>query len=698
MKIKSLTTRPTPIALLVMTVLAAPPLRAAELELDPVVVTGSRSEHKSFDLPAAIDVVDANRIDAAQAKVNLSEALSAIPGITVSNRQNYAQDLQISSRGFGARSAFGVRGIKLITDGIPASTPDGQGQASTFNLDTAERIEVLRGPGSVLYGNNAGGVVQLFSRNPGKDAAVSANVSAGSYGSVKVDSSAEGHVGDVGYLFDASDFTTDGYRDHSAADRRQSYGKLLVPIGGDSLLTLIGSSMTQKDTQDPQGLNWTAATGSPRSVSQTTLDFNVRKSIEHQQAGATFERSIGTSTLYLSAYAGNRQVTQYQSIPKATQAPTTQAGGVIDYDRDFTGLALRWTQRDDLAGGLLTTTAGLDIDRASDDRKGYENFIGNTLGVKGALRRSETDAVTSTDPYLQTEWKRGTWQFSGGVRHSKVNFKVSDNFLSNGNDSGTVSYSKTTPTAAVLYQLNERTNVYASAGRGFEAPTFNELFYSGPGGTFSFNLQPATSRHLETGVKALIGDRTRINAALYRIDTDNEIVVNSNTGGRSAYKNAGRTLRTGIEVSLDTAWDGGYTGKLALNSLSATYEEDFVSNGTTVTAGKKLPGVADSSIFAELAWKGSNGLSAGLELFAQGRVYAEDTNKLGYAPGYAIANFRIGSEQKSGPWSLREYFRINNLFDRQYIGSVIVGDSNKNYYEPSPGQNWLIGASVRYSY
>lgn len=701
--LKLLATHPSRLAMLVLGALSNP-LLAAEIELDPVVVTGSRSEHRSFDLSAAIDVVGSDRIDAGQAKVNLSEALAAVPGITVLNRQNYAQDLQISSRGFGARSAFGVRGIKLITDGIPASTPDGQGQAATFNLDTADRIEVLRGPGSVLYGNNAGGVVQLFSRNPGKNDAVSANMSAGSFGSVKVDSNVEGHAGNVGYLLDASDFTTDGYRIHSAANRRQSYGKLLIPIGDDNLLTIVGGTLTQKNTQDPQGLDWNTATTSPRRVTANTLAYNVRKSIEHQQAGATFERTMGSGTLVLSAYAGNRQVTQYQSILKATQqASTKQAGGIVDFDREFTGAALRWTQKNDLAGGVLTTTAGLDFDRSSDSRKGYENFIGTTLGVMGALRRDETDTVTSTDPYLQTEWQGGNWQFSGGLRHSRVNFDVKDHFLSNGNDGGSVSYSQTTPSAAVLHRLSDRVNVYASAGRGFEAPTFNELFYSGAGGTFSFNLQAATSRHLETGVKALIGDRTRLNVALFQIDTDNEIVVASASGGRASYKNAGRTLRTGAELSLDTAWSGGYTGKLALTTLTATYEDSFVSatsTGTpfTVSAGKKLPGIPNISLFSELAWKGVSGLSAGAELVGQGRIYTEDTNQQGAAPGYAILNLRLGMEQKSGPWLLKEFLRINNLFDRRYIGSVIVGDSNRNYYEPAPGQNWLIGASIRYSY
>jgi len=685
------------LALLILSTLSGP-LLAAELQLDPVVVTGSRSEHKSFDLPAAIDVIDSERIDAGQAKINVSEALSAIPGITALNRQNYAQDLQISSRGFGARSAFGVRGIKLIADGIPASTPDGQGQAATFNLDTAERIEVLRGPSSVLYGNNAGGVVQLFSRTPNRIPALNGGIGAGSYGSLKVDAGAEGWAGGVGYLLDTSRFTTDGYRDHSAATRDQSYAKLLVPVTEDSMITLVGNTMKQDNTQDPLGLDWSTANNAPRSVTANALLYNTRKSIDHKQGGATFEKALESGTFVLSAYSGTRHVIQYQSIPFSAQSNPKHSGGVIDFDRDFFGLGGRFTHKREFSGGVLTTTAGLDMDRSSDDRKGYENFIGSTLGVKGALRRNETDEVTSVDPYLQAEWKTGPWQLSGGMRHTRVNFRVKDSFLGNGDDSGTVSYSKTTPMAALLYQINPQVNLYASVARGFEAPTFNELFYSGPGGTFSFTLQPATSRHIETGIKALIGNSTRINAALFRINTDNEIVVDSTTGGRSSYKNAGRTQRSGLEFSLDTSWTGGLSGKVALTVLNATYEEAFLSNGTQVASGKKLPGIPDSSLFAELAWKSTQGFSAGLEAVGQGRIYVEDTNTRAAAPGYALVNLRVGLEQKSGPWHVKEFLRVNNLFNRQYIGSVIVGDSNNRYYEPAPGQNWLLGASLRYSY
>lgn len=690
--------RPSRMAAIVAAAFPCFAIAEAALTLDSIVVTGSRVEHSSFDLPAAIDVVGADRIGADQARVNASEALAAVPGINVQNRQNYAQDLQISSRGFGARSAFGVRGIRLISDGIPASMPDGQGQAATFNLDRAERIEVLRGPMTAVYGNQAGGVIQMFTADGKGAPTVEGNFSAGSYGTWKADLSAQGEVGGVGYVIDASRFATEGYRDHSSAERDQTMAKLTFRPSQDGKLTLIASTFRQ-DAQDPQGLTWAAYQTNPRGVAQPVLDFNTRKSIDHQQGGVTYEHRFGEHAVQLSAYAGQRSTIQYQSIPAGPQGNPRHSGGVIDFDRDFSGLSGRWIGRYDLAGGKLTTTVGIDFEQSEDDRRGYENFVGATLGIKGALRRQENDRVFSFDQYAQAEWQGGRWTISGGVRHSRVSFKVDDAYLGNGDDSGSVTYEKTTPTVAVLYRLADTVNVYASAARGFEAPTFNEMFYSSGGGAFNFGLKPSSSTHYEAGVKAYVGRDSRLDVALFQIKTDNEMVVLSASGGRTAYQNAGPTTRRGLELALDSRWVGNLASRVAYTYLDAKYDEAFTSNGNPVSAGSKLPGVAENNLFAELVWKHpGSGFHAGVEGIARSKVYVEDTNTRQAAPGYAIANLRFGIDRQYGALKLGTFLRLNNLFDRQYVGSVIVGDNNLRFYEAAPGFNWLAGVSARYAF
>ncbi|WP_229261770.1 TonB-dependent receptor family protein [Duganella margarita] len=679
-------------------------LAAAAVETPVVVVSATRTEHASFDVPASIDAL---KVDDSNLGVNASEALAAVPGLVVQNRQNYAQDLQISSRGFGARSAFGVRGVHLITDGIPASMPDGQGQAATFNLDMAERIEVLRGPYSAIYGNHAGGVIQLFTREGDGAPSVELNVAGGSYGTHKTDVTAQGKQGGIGYVLDASRFDTDGYRAHSAATRDQAYARLtLTPIEG-AKLNIIANALRQDDTQDALGVTWAAYQRDPRageidstdtqSPKRTLADrYNTRKSINHKQIGATWEQRLsGDDRLRVTAYGGNREVVQYQAFSKAFQAPASHSGGVVDFERDFSGADINWSHVNALAGGKLTTTAGVEYGRSNDARQGYENFVGATFGVKGALRRDEDDKVSNLDPYLQTEWDAGAWQLSAGLRHSRVKISVDDHFLSNGNDSGSLSYSHTTPVLGVLYRVAPLLNVYASAARGFETPTLNELFYSGAGGGFNFRLQPAYSTHVETGVKARLDERTRINAALFQVKTSDELVVDSASGGRTSYRNGGKTLRQGVELSLDSSWGYGLSTRLALTTLRAVYDEGYGN----VLKGSRLPGVPNANLYGELAWKESAGrFGAALEAVAVGKIYVEDSNVDQPASGYGVLNARVNLGQQWGGWRFKQFARLNNLLDKNYVGSVIVGDTNKRYYEAAPQRNWLVGASALYQF
>lgn len=671
-----------------------------------VVVSGSRIERNSFDLPAAIDVVNAERIRDTQMRVNASESLSAVPGLVVQNRQNYAQDLQISSRGFGARSAFGVRGVRLIADGIPASMPDGQGQAATFNLDMAERIEVLRGPFSAIYGNHSGGVVQLFTRDGTGRPSVEATVSGGSDGARKVDINAQGESGAIGYVVDASRFETDGYRDHSAARRDQAFAKLTTRPTGTSRLVVTASTLTQDDTQDPLGATWATYQRDPRAgeidASDTAVPkrtfaerYNTRKSIEHHQMGVSFEQRFGDDRLRLMAYGGNRQVIQYQSFSRGFQASPSHSGGVVDFDRDFYGADINWTAERQLGSGKVSATIGIDYGRSTDDRQGFENFVGPQFGVRGALRRDETNVLSSADPYVQAEWQGGPWVLTAGLRHTSLKVEVDDHFAANGDDSGGVDYSNTTPVLGLLYKISPVLNVYASAARGFEAPTLNELFYSSGGTGFNFNLSPAKSKHIEAGVKALVGSGTKINAALFEVRTDDELVVDSSGGGRTSYRNASETLRRGAEVSVDTNFGAGFSGRLALTALRATYESPFGA----VVSGSRLPGVPGANGFAELAWNDKAGrFGAALETIASSKVYAEDTNTETPAPGYAIVNARTQARQTIGGWQLKQFVRVNNLFDRTYVGSLIVGDASKRYYEAAPGRNWMAGFSAQYTF
>lgn len=681
--------------------LAASPLRLAVLaalaghavadepglQLSPVTVTGSRVEARSFELPYSVDVVDSRRIGEGQLKVNASEALAGVPGIVALNRQNYAQDLQISSRGYGARAGFGVRGVKLIADGIPASIPDGQGQAATFNLDVAERIEVLRGPFSSIYGNHAGGVIQLFSRDGSGAPRVSASAGGGSWGTSKVGLGAEGSSGGIGYVLDSSRFETDGYREHSAANRDQSFAKLSWTPDADSRLQVVANALRQDNVQDPLGLTWsTYSQRGPRAVESGALTGNTRKTVDHLQGGATYSRRFGDQQVEVRAYSGSRRNTQYQ----------TTALGVVEFDRQFQGAGARWSLNRPAGSGEITLIAGLDYDYSKDDRQGYTNVSGN----KGSLTRNEFDTVRSTSEYLQAMWKSGGWLFSAGAAHTAVKFKLDDRFTGDGDGSARLDFSGTTASLGASYQLTPATNAYVGAATGFETPTFNEMFYSGstsPVLNLNRSLKPAHSRQVEAGIKTLLGETARANIAVFQIRTTDELVVDTSFGGgKASYLNAGSTLRRGIEIGLDAEIARNWRTRLAFTQLHAVYDEDFLSKGVLVTAGKRIPGIPASTLYGELAWQPLPGVTAAAEAIYRSHIHVEDTNSERAAPAYAIANLRLTAEQVSGSWRISEMLRFDNVFDRRYIGSVQVSQNVKQYYEPGAGFGWFAGIRAQY--
>jgi iron complex outermembrane receptor protein len=660
---------------------------AAEVRTE-VVVTATRLPRAGLDVPAAIDVVDMRAIGEDKPQVNLSEAINRVPGIVVQNRQNYAQDLQVSSRGFGGRATFGVRGVRLIADGIPATMPDGQGQAASFDLSTAERIEVLRGPFASLYGNASGGVVQVFTADGPPEPTARVAFDAGSYATWKLGAQVGAALPAANYIVGLSRFETDGYRDHSAARRDQFNAKLKTDVAGGQL-TLLANGLDQPETQDPLGLSRAQWAADPRQADPAAALFNTRKSITQRQGGAVYD--IDTAGVRWSAkgYAGDRQVTQF--LGQTGDTPLG-AGGVVDLDRAYGGAGLRVSTtlgRD----APLTLVAGTDADRMKERRRGYVN----NFGVAAALKRDEDDTVTNTDFYAQGEWAfLPRWMLSGGARHSRVRFESKDYYVAgpNPDDSGAVTYSRTTPVAGILFKPASDWSVYANAGEGFETPTFAELAYR-PGGETGlyFALQPARSRHYEVGAMGAAPlPRTRFALAAFRIDTRDEIVVNSAAGGRTDFKNASRTRRDGFEASLDGTV-AAFEFVLAYTWLDARFTEPF-SSGTPpvgVPSGARLPGVPATVLHGELVWRhAASGFHAGGEVHSAGKVYVNEQNS-DAAPGYTVVNVRAGFEQRFGRWRLAEFVRVDNLGDRRYAGSVIVSEARARYFEPAPGRNALVG-------
>jgi iron complex outermembrane receptor protein len=677
-----------------------PPVR-----LEPVVVTATRDARTLTDVPASLDVLDATTLRRARPALGLAEALPRVPGVVVRDRQNQAQDLQISIRGFGARASFGVRGVRLYADGIPATMPDGQGQVSHFALGAAERVEVLRGPFSALYGNSAGSVIAVFSEAPPSAHEMEGDGLAGSDGLWRAGASWRGPLTDhAGLRVDAARATADGYRRHSAWRRDAAQAQLRARFSGGGELTLLLNHLDLA-ADDPQGLTAAELARDRRVSSPGALLFDTRKTVEQQQLGARFVQAVGDwQELALVAYAGRRQTFQGLSVPVAAQASPTSGGGVIDLDRDYRGLDARWQARP--GDGALTFTAGTAFELADETRLGFENFAGGQLGVVGALRRDEDNRVRSQDVYAQAGWDFAPdWQLNAGLRRSVVRFESVDRYLRPGNpdDSGALRYARTTPVLGLLWRAAEGLSVYANAGTGFETPTFAELAYRSDGASgLNTALRPARSRHAELGLRWR-GARARLDAALFHARTEDELVVVANQGGRSTFANAGLTRRQGAELSFEVPLAEAWTLSASATWLDARHHRDVglcaappcTGNALLIVAGRQLPGIAARSAWAELRWRADEQTDVMLEARATSRFFADDGNTA-WAPGHAVFDLAAERRFRAGGMEWRAWARVANVLDRAVVGSVIVNEANRRYFEPAPGRQYLLGLTATF--
>ena len=676
--------------------------------LQDIVITATRVRMPSFDVPASISDVPAAELRQDALGINLADDIGFVPGLLARNRNNYAQDQQISIRGIGANSTFGVRGVRIYQDGIPQTGPDGQGQVSQFNLDSAQRVEVLRGPFSALYGNSSGGVIQIFTADGTSPGEVRTDIGYGSFGTLRAGVDASDAVGPLAYNVDFTHFSFEGYRPHQSARSESFNGKVDYTFGSRGKLTFIANILSRPDANDPQGLTAAEFAANPDGTDPASLQFNTRKSLEQQAGGLVLDlRLTDRQSVRLMGYYGHRSVLQFLSIPIGAQKAPTSSGGVIDLDRDFGGGDVRWTWQGPLAGRPLSWVTGVSYDTQNELRRGYDNFIGGTLGVLGALRRNENDIARNIDEYTQASWEFvPRWTLTAGIRHSEVRFLSEDHFITpkNGNDSGAITYTASSPVAGLLFAARPWLHLYASYGQGFQTPIAAELAYRPFGGAgLNFALRPARSVNSELGAKLRMSRSLRAGLAAFNTLTRNEIVVATNAGGRSTYQNAGRTRRTGAEASLDLSLARGWRARLAYTYIAAIYVDAYLTcAGTPCTAphqpvasGNRLPGVPHNDAYARLQWGGETGWRAALTGQYLSAIAVNDANTE-YAAAYPVFGASGGYSRDFGATRVSVFLRLNTLLDRRYAGSVIVDDGNGRYFEPAPGFNVFAGITAAF--
>ncbi len=680
-------------------------------ELETIEISATRLRSVAdIDVPASVSTVQMNP-DSNRTQTNVTELLSGIPGVTALDRQNYAQDTQLSVRGFGARATFGVRSLRLYADGIPASMPDGQGQLSHFNLMGADRLQIMRGPFSALYGNSSGGVVQLWSRPGTDEPSARLRSTYGSFDTRSYGAQALGKLGIADYNLGLSRFQTDGWRDHSAARRDSVNLRVGLDVGPTRQLVLVGNYLDIPEAQDTLGLTPADWRADPQQTASVATQFNTRKSVNQKQGGVVFEQKLGDHTLHVMGYFGSRDVVQYLSIPTTTQrnpavaSSQLHSGGVVDLGGDYSGGDARWSWASTLGGRPLEVTLGVNYDEQQQLRRGYENFLGSpaaptAVGVRGNLRRDEDNTVDNFDQFVQAWWQFGDrWSVLAGARHSKVEFKSTDHYIvgANPDDSGRKRYADTTVVGGLMFHASDALRLYASVGEGFETPTFNELSYRADGQAgLAFGLQDATSKDYEIGTKWHAND-IEWDAALFRADTDNELTVARNSGGRSSYRNIPSARRQGFETSLamplarDWRIEGSYT--LLDAKFRSAYQicmgTPCISPNVTVPAGSSIPGVPHHQAQLRLQWT-PGPWSTAVEFSASSHLVVNDAATEA-APGYGLVHLEVGRNWDLGSSTLRGFARVENLLDKNYVGSVIVNEGNSRFFESGPERSAMVG-------
>lgn len=670
--------------------LLAAAVAAADPEtLEAITVTATRVPRFAEEVPASLDVLGD---PGPSPGIGLAEWLQGVPGLVVRERQNHAQDTQVSVRGFGARASFGIRGIRVLVDGIPASQPDGQAQISHVNLASADTVEVLRGPFSALHGNASGGVIRVDSGSGTARPVFGLGTAVGGGRDARVSLAARGRVGAWGYVFGASAFDSEGLRPQSAA-RRESFnlrlhqGERADGEGWSFVLNRVDSP----HAEDPLGLSRAQFQADPRQTTPQALAFGTRKRFSQDQLGVRWRGEVAGSGVEATAWAGRREVWQMLAVPVAVQANPLHGGGVVDLDNDYAGLQLQFDGEASLAGRPLTWVLGASHERLAQHRRGYENFLGAQTGLQGALRRDERNRVAAGAVFAQGDWAFAQdWSLLAGLRGSRLRFRSGDRYVTadNPDDSGALEFQRWTPVLGLRRALGERGGLHLAWGSGFETPTLVELAYRPDGlGGLNLALKPARSQSLELGLKWRAEDWTAA-VSLFRTETRDELVVAGSSGGRTHYRNAGRSRRDGLELAFERALGEHWQLQGAWTWLEAELRQG------PAPAGTPLPGIPDRQAWLRLDWQPGGNWQAWAQLRHVGRVTVDDAAS-DAASAYTLVDLGLARHWDRGGHRLRLAFWLDNLADRDHAGSVIVNQSNGRHFEPGPGRTAWVSLAWR---
>ncbi len=650
----------------------------------PITISATRLSADQTQTPFAISVLNKTQLQTAQQQLSVYDVLATVPGVFVQNPDNFSQDLRISIRGFGARSAFGIRGIRLITDGIPESTPDGQADVDNLDVGALGSMEVLRGASSALYGNASGGVIYLKTEELPERPFAEFQVAQGGNGFQRYQVKTGFRRQKWGSLLSVAYNENGGYREHARMRQTIINNKWVLDFSQKTTLKLLFNYGYSPQADDAGGLTVSQITENRRQARPQNVAFNAGESVQQGRAGAVMEHRLDErQKLTLRAFVTGRQFDNRLAF---------QNGGVVQIDRLFGGGGFQYELNTSLFHRVYRMQAGVDIDRQRDHRRRFNNEQGET----GAATLDQNEKFSSLGGYwVHSLQLNDKWLLTASTRLDQVQLAVDDLFRSDGDQSDKIPLTRFSPLLGLSWKFRTNSAMYVNVTSNFEAPTLNELS-ANPSTTGGFNpdLQAQKAVSGEWGLKARLLPTLRLETALFLIDLRDEFVPYQLPAfpGRSFYRNAGRSQRQGLEASL--RWAIRPTMTVTVNYTYSDFRyTEYVSDNLNYT-NNRTPGIPRHLAFGEWRWASKKGLTTMLQLRQVGRFYANDGNTVENA-AYTLATLRAGYRHQFRQWAIEPFLGVNNIFNARYNANVLINAAGERYFEPGAEGYLYGGVKVR---
>ena len=642
-----------------------------KIDLDNVIVKSTKINSNKKEIPLSVSIKNFRDEKNYNSQSSFSDFTRNTPGLFTSSSNNFSQDLRISIRGFGARSAFGIRGIKLIVDGIPETTPDGQSQLDNLPLGLVSSVEILRGPNANLYGNSSGGVISIntLTKSSEKHYRYSGIFGAYQYQSLQRTRILDWNSSSLIIHYDKR--RSNGYRDQSGYKSNILNLKYINDLDNKNKIVWQINYTDSPYAYDAGGLKLSEVENDRRQARKNNIDYDTYEKVKHLKTGVSWNHKRNENSFFDSYFF-------YQKRDFFTKLPFN-FGGIISLDRDYYGLGTKYTKRYALDNRNRTLVLGLDYLNQSDDRKRYKN----DLGVKGEITFDQIERFKSTGLYMlsQTSYDTG-FLLRYGIRYD-VNIIRTDS-------SSSIMLDKLNPSIGLSYTVNSNDNIFFSFGTSFETPTLNELSNNPNGEGLNENLKSSSSLNYEIGWRKAVSNLT-LEAIAYVISSENEILPYEleQFPGKNFYQNVGSTSRYGLELNSQLSFKGG---RINLSyTLSKNKFEDFIIDNNNL-ADNLIPGIPSQMLDLDLIFKLSRGRSLIISNRLIGERYADNANET-LVSSYNLLNIKYSKEIFSNS---EIFLGVNNAFNQEYFDNIRINAFGKRYYEPAPKRNFYFGINLSF--